>query len=99
MTFEIKPALLALSLLVLGGIPAGATPGVQSGSVTREPGLVQYARSDCRWVDNKWTYERGDRRLVCRPDRPSGRDWGWRREGNRAGWYNRNQRVWHFNGW
>ena len=64
-----------------------------------QPSLVEQARADCRWVDNKWTYQRGDKVLVCRPDRPSGRGWSWHREGNRFGWWHAGRREWHYNGW
>ena len=37
---------------------------------------------------------RGNRRSTCRPVRPSGRDWGWRCEGPRCGWWHRHDRRW-----
>jgi hypothetical protein len=36
--------------------------------------------------------------MLCRPNRP-GRNYNWRREGNREGWYDRRARTWHFDRW
>jgi hypothetical protein len=49
----------------------------------------------CERDDRGWRYMRGDRRVTCRPARPSGRDWGWRCEGPRCGWWHRHERRWH----
>jgi hypothetical protein len=87
---------LALCMI---GTPIAAAPLVAPATADATPSHVHTARGDCRWVDNKWTYQRGDKRLVCRPDRPSGNGWGWRSEGTRNGWYNVGRREWHFNGW
>jgi hypothetical protein len=80
-------------LLPLAGSASAAPPLARSIAVPAP--LAEQARSDCRWVDNKWTYQRGDKRLVCRPDRPSGRGWNWRNEGERTGWYNPARKMWH----
>ncbi len=78
---------------------ASAAPAMPSPVTDAPASIVEKARSDCRWVDNKWTYQRGDKRLECRPNRPSGRGWSWHREGNRFGWYNPTRKAWHFNAW
>jgi hypothetical protein len=82
--------------LLVAALPATAAPQIQPLPSTS---VVEPARADCRWVDNKWTYQRGDKRIVCRPNRPSGRDWTWRREGPRFGWYNNSRRAWNYNAW
>jgi len=88
-------------LLATGAIFALASPAFAV-TVTSAPvrtNLIENVRSDCRWVDNKWTYQRGDKRLVCRPDRPSGNGWGWHREGNRFGWYHAKRKEWNHTNW
>lgn len=89
-------ASLAASTLLATGLPAMAAPQLP---ITTSPSIVEKARHDCRWVDNRWTERRGDKVIVCRPHRPSGRHWIWHREGNRFGWWNSQRRVWHYNAW
>jgi hypothetical protein len=91
--------LTAAPLLGLVGTPASAGPSLATPAAGWQQSLVEKARSDCHWVDNKWTYQRGDKRLVCRPDRPSGQGWNWHREGNRFGWHHRGRNAWHNNSW
>ena len=96
--------ILLLSMLTaapLLGFTAAATaaPAMPMTPTDAPASIVEKARADCRWVDNKWTYQRGDKRLECRPNRPSGRGWNWRREGNRYGWYDNGRKAWHFNAW
>lgn len=81
------------------GSPATAGPSIPVPAIAADASLVEKVRRDCTWVDNKWTYQRGDKRLVCRPDRPSGAGWRWHREGNRYGWHNRDRNAWHHNAW
>lgn len=95
---RLKTALFC-SVLGLTGTHVAAAPFVQISDTGSKTSLVESARSDCRWVDNKWTYQRGDKRLVCRPDRPRGAGWGWHREGPRYGWYNANRKEWRHNAW
>lgn len=57
--------------------------------VSKTAGIV------CGRDDRGWHYMRGDRRIVCRPARPRGRDWGWHTEGGRSGWYHRRDRRWN----
>jgi len=85
--------------LGLSGTQVLAAPGAPALDSRPASSLVEKARSDCRWVDNKWTYQRGDKRLVCRPDRPSGRGWIWNRDGVRFGWYHPGRQAWHHNAW
>lgn len=85
--------------LGLTGTQVSATPFVQVPITNSTASLVENARGDCHWVDNKWTYQRGDKRLVCRPDRPRGAGWAWHNEGSRHGWYHGGRKEWHFNAW
>ena len=88
--------MMAAGVLVALASPAfaiSAVPAPDHGT------LIQDVRADCRWVDNKWTYRRGDKVLVCRPDRPRGFGWTWYREGGREGWYHKNRREWHNRNW
>jgi hypothetical protein len=96
-----KYALLLATFAAVGlaAADASAAPATFAPQPTVGATLVEKVRRDCVWVDNKWTYQRGDKRLVCRPDRPSGRGWTWRREGPRFGWYDTGRRAWHNNVW
>ena len=91
--------LTAAPILGLAGTSASAGPSIDNPVIGAQQSLVEKARSDCRWVDNKWTYQRGDKMLVCRPDRPSGNGWNWHHEGNRFGWYHGGRKTWHNNSW
>lgn len=93
----ILSAMAAMPLVALASVSASALT-VGSPGAAHET-LVEKARSDCKWVDNKWTYQRGDKRLVCRPDRPRGFGWKWHTEGNRFGWYHTRDKRWHHNAW
>lgn len=88
-SFLAVPALVA-------ALPAAAAPQLP---ITSSQSIVEQARHDCRWVNNKWTERRGDKVVVCRPHRPEGRGWTWHREGNRFGWWNTGRRSWHHNAW
>ena len=78
-------------------MPALAAPQVPAAATGTS--LVEKARADCVWVNNKWTYRRGDKVLVCRPDRPRGSGWAWHTEGNRSGWFHNKRREWHNKAW
>ena len=98
-TLVVASLCTAASVLGLAATAASAAPSLQRQAIGPGASLMEQARSNCHWVDNKWTYQRGDKRLVCRPDRPSGNGWGWHREGNRFGWYHAARRSWHHNAW
>lgn len=76
----------------LATVPAFAAMPAQR--LPASPPVAENIRADCHWVDNKWTYRKGDKVLVCRPDRPRGAGWIWFREGNRTGWYHRGRKEW-----
>ena len=89
-------AALLASAVAMPGVSAMAAPQLP---LTAAPSIVENVRADCVWVNNKWTYKKGDKMLVCRPDRPRGSGWSWYREGGREGWYNKKRREWHYKGW
>jgi hypothetical protein len=55
------------------------------------------ARHNCIRDDRGWHYMRGERRTVCRPDRPRAdvKFYGWRCEGPRCGWWHKRDKRWH----
>lgn len=54
---------------------------------------------NCGWRGGRWVVDLGAGKIVaCRPNRP-GRDYVWRDEGPRHGWYHRRERRWFFNKW
>ena len=73
--------------------PLTAAPNASPDSIVEK---TQRFHRDCKWVNNRWTYRRGDKMLVCRPHRPSGAGWRWHREGGREGWYDSRRRAWHY---
>jgi hypothetical protein len=101
MKMNMKSALFGMSaaaslpLLALIASPVSAAMPTANQVTAGQTSLIETVRSDCKWVDNKWTYQKGDKRLVCRPDRPTGKGWGWHREGNRSGWYHAGRKAWH----
>ena len=97
--FVVLSFLAATPVLGLAGSSIAAPPSPQIQDYGRQNSLVEKVRRDCVWVDNRWTYERGGKRLVCRPDRPTGLGWQWHREGERYGWYHGARRSWHYNNW
>jgi hypothetical protein len=74
---------------VMAGPSAPATAPTDGSLVTKTATFV------CERDERGWRYMRGDRRVTCRPARPAGRDWGWRCEGPRCGWWHRHERRWH----
>ncbi|MFM9943587.1 MAG: hypothetical protein ACKVP7_29320 [Hyphomicrobiaceae bacterium] len=92
-------AVASLPLIALTATSASAAMPVIGSDHSAGASLVEKARSNCTWVDNKWTYQKGDKRLVCRPNRPAGKGWGWHREGNRTGWFHAGRKAWHNQAW
>jgi hypothetical protein len=85
---------VAAPLAIAAPITALPKPDVGSNVLT-----VQAYHRSCGWVDNGWRYRSGGRYIDCRPRRPFGRDWIWRTEGPRFGWYNSRRNNWHYNRW
>src|SRR6478672_634502 len=99
-----KKHLLVLPVLSIGMMSAPAlaaplSPATGSTAATSGVQKVQAFHRDCAWVDNKWTYRRGDKVVVCRPMRPPGRGWIWHRGGNRYGWYHSGRKAWYSDRW
>lgn len=78
------------SLIGLAGSANAMTPARPGASDS----LVTTVATVCIRDDRGWHYLRGDRRVVCRPARPS-RDWGWHTEGGRSGWWHIREHRWH----
>ena len=93
------PILIAVGLTSAPAMAAPISGGERQPAVTSVIEQVQAYHRDCAWVDNKWTYRRGDKVVVCRPMRPAGSGWVWHREGNRFGWYHRGRKAWHNDKW
>jgi hypothetical protein len=99
-TFYATVALLAMGVLYAG--PSLAAP---AGSTANRPATENLATPvatfDCRRDDRGWHYMRGERRVTCRPVRPSeggAKLWGWKCEGPRCGWWHQRDRRWHDRG-
>lgn len=94
-----------LSVLILPFMQTGAAqaapamPGAGAAARTLvEPAQWRYHRK-CSWRGGRWIVDLGAGRIVvCRPNRP-GRDWIWRDEGPRHGWYHPRRKSWHFRNW
>jgi hypothetical protein len=89
-------SLVAGSLLILAASSASAAAGpLSAGRPSEENLITRIATYVCIRDDRGWHYMRGERRMTCKPVRPSGRDWGWRCEGPRCGWWHRGEKRWH----
>lgn len=79
-------------------MPGAAPRAMIDGQNTVEQAQYRYHRN-CGWRGGRWVVDLGAGKLVvCRPNRP-GRNYIWREEGKRRGWYNPRQRQWHFHNW
>jgi hypothetical protein len=89
----ISAALFPLCLTASG---VGAAPAV--GEVNKADGVgvvVRVAEHDCIRDERGWHYMEKNRRRDCRPKRPEGKDWGWKCEGKRCGWWHAKEKHWH----
>ena len=89
--------LIPAALAVLGFAAAGVSATPTTG-VLRQAGLgilVQVAEHDCIRDERGWHYMEKDRRRDCRPRRPEGREWGWKCEGKRCGWWHAKEKRWN----
>jgi hypothetical protein len=80
---------------IVSATTAMAAPGGPIHTTTNEGLVTKAATFVCERDERGWRYMRGERRVTCRPARPSGRDWGWRCEGPRCGWWHRHERRWN----
>ena len=86
---------VALASLGFAAAGVGATP--TTGGL-RQAGagiLVQVAERDCIRDERGWHYMEKERRHSCRPRRPEGKEWGWRCEGKRCGWWHGKEKRWN----
>jgi hypothetical protein len=91
-------ALLALSAQSAIALPVPTTDAAATAMPTELVASWRY-NNNCAWQGGRWVVDLGAGRLVlCRPNRPS-RDYAWRNEGSRQGWYDRRNRAWHYNNW
>jgi hypothetical protein len=93
-----KAVLSATAFALLTGFAgsASAAPlGATGNGLAGETLMTNVATYVCIRDDRGWHYMRGQRRITCRPARPTGAGWGWRCEGPRCGWWHRNNHRWH----
>ena len=98
-----KLAVLSILALPMGAVNAQAAPATPAAPTTSAADVHQVAswryNANCGWRGGRWVVDLGAGKIVaCRPNRP-GRDWVWRNEGPRHGWYHRRDRKWHYNKW
>jgi hypothetical protein len=100
-----KTIYATVALLAMGVLSAGPSLAAPAGSaahrVTSQNLAAPVATFDCRRDERGWHYLRGERRVTCRPARPTeggAHLWGWRCEGPRCGWWHQNERRWHDHG-
>jgi hypothetical protein len=91
---KISPIAAAFAFAIVSATTAMAAPATPL-HPANESLVTKAATFVCERDDRGWHYMRGDRRVTCRPVRPSGRDWGWRCEGPRCGWWHRHERRWN----
>ena len=94
---------IAAALLASGSVGASAAPHVKPNQSTPDTAIVPVAswryHENCGWRSGRWIVDLGAGRIVaCRPNRPD-RNYVWRNEGARQGWYDRRTRAWHYNNW
>jgi hypothetical protein len=57
--------------------------------------IIRVAEHKCVRDERGWHYMENERRHSCRPKRPEGKDWGWRCEGKRCGWWHAKEKRWN----
>jgi hypothetical protein len=89
-------SLVASSFLMLAAAcgSAAASP-LSADKPSAESAITRIATYVCIRDDRGWHYMRGERRTTCKPVRPSGKDWGWKCEGPRCGWWHRGEKRWN----
>lgn len=85
--------LLAASGAMAAPAVGGTTPAaIADGALIRVHGVHRTCeRGPAGWHR---TYRNGAR-VACRPNRPSGFYWTWRKRGSDYGWYHRRDRRWN----
>ena len=89
-------ALVMSAIATLAGVAQAATFAPSKGIPSLHDSLVTpVAGFICSREGRNWGYMRGDRRVSCRPSRPSGSYWSWRNENGRSGWWHSRERRWN----
>ena len=91
-----KPLLLAGAVLAFGAA-ASSTSAIEVGMIAtgRSELTVQVAEHECVRDEKGWHYMEKDRRRNCRPARPEGKDWTWKCEAKRCGWWHKKENRWN----
>lgn len=72
---------LGAAASVVNAAPIRVSPAERADYVTTVAGR------ECVRDEKGWRYMDGNRRRDCRPLQPKGREWSWRCEGGRCGWW------------
>jgi hypothetical protein len=93
-------ALLLIPAAMIGlGISVTAAHAVPTARVAakveQDRVIVQVAEHECIRDEKGWHYMEKERRHDCRPKRPEGKEWGWRCEGKRCGWWHAKEKRWN----
>ena len=94
MTFLLPVALIALIALGLATSNASATQ-IGVAPPNRSELAMKVADRDCMRDEKGWHYMEKERRHACKPKRPQGKDWGWKCEGPRCGWWHAKEKRWN----
>jgi len=89
----IPAAILGLGMTITA---ANAAPTNSTGQTLAQAGvIIRVAEHDCIRDEKGWHYMKKEQRHSCRPKRPEGKDWGWRCEGKRCGWWHAKEKRWN----
>jgi hypothetical protein len=100
---RVKSTVIAMLLTgtcaqVTAALPAISPSAQHTESLVQPVASWRYDRR-CAWRGGRWVVDLNEGKvLLCRPERP-GRQWAWRAENGRQGWYDRRRQLWHYNGW
>jgi len=80
----VPAALLGLGMAMMA---ANAAPTNSTVASFGQAGvIIRVAEHECVRDESGWHMEK-EHRHSCRPKHPEGKDWGWRCEGKRCGWW------------
>jgi hypothetical protein len=91
------------SFILLSGAVLALGIGTSIGSATQlrlaprgsSEFVTKVASRNCLRDEKGWHYMDGSKRHDCKPDRPSGKDWAWRCDGPRCGWWHAKEKRWN----
>ena len=75
-------------------LTSSANAMTASRPVVDEPSFTKVVNIVCTRDDRGWHRMNRDKRVSCRPVRP-GREYSWRSEGGRSGWWHKKNHRWH----